>query len=391
VRVAYVNHTSKFGGAEISLCLLLKHIDRTKVAPVLICPEGPLAQRARELQVETVTTDFRQMGYARGGTQALSYAVGVLRSARNLSRQLRTIRPDIVHANTLRAGVIAGAAKLVFRASGKLVVHVRDCPPPCLQTRLALEAAGRRADRVIAISDYVRDHLTRIGGPTNKISVVWDGVDTKLFDPESSGGESVIDELELRDCYPVISKIAQITPWKGQLEVARAFASVARDFPNARLLIVGEAKFGGAESRFDIADYERKLHEAVEQSGIVDKVRFTGERTDIPSVIAASDILVHASWEEPFGLIVVEAMSMAKPVVATQAGAIPEIIDNEESGLLVPPKDPDAIAKAVVRLAGDAELSRRLGQAAAKKARECFDAARVVADMTGLYRDVAAQ
>lgn len=390
VRVAYLNHTGKLGGAETSLCLLLKHIDRNEITPVLVCPEGPLAQRARELDVETLTAEFGQMGYARGPAQAVSYGIGILRSARELSNQLRSARPDIVHANTLRAGVIAGLAKLVFRAEGKLLVHVRDCPPPSLQTRLALSAAGRRADRLIAISDYVRRRLRSVAGPRMRIDLIYNGVDTAAYDPSSVNAADVRDEFGLEGCDPVISTIGQITPWKGQLEVVEAFASVAQDLPNSRLLIVGETKFTGAEARFDIAGYERKLHETAERSGLAEKVIFTGERRDVASVLAASDIVVHASWEEPFGLIVVEAMSMGKPVVATEAGAIPEIIRHEDSGLLVRPKAPDTIAQAIARLSNDKALGNRLGQAATREARERFDIARVVADVTRLYREVAA-
>jgi glycosyltransferase involved in cell wall biosynthesis len=389
VRVAYVNHTGKIGGAEISLSLLLEHIDKTNIAPVVVCPEGPLVERARGLGAETVTVDLGQMGFARRGTQAVGYAIGVLRSARTLSRQLRSIRPDIVHANTLRAGVIAGVARSVFGSPGKLVVHVRDCPPPGFQTRLALRLAGGPADCVIAISGYVRDHLARIGFPSDRTRMIWDAVDTQVFDSAVASGHTVLEELGLRGCYPVVSTIAQITPWKGQLEVVEAFARTAGGFPDARLLIVGEPKFTGAEARYDIAGYQRKLQDTVRDLGLADKVRFTGERNDIPSVIAASDIVVHASWEEPFGLIVVEAMSMGKPVVATRAGAMPELINNGESGLLVTPQDPASIAEAVNSLASDRALCARLGGKAAVETRNRFDIARAVSEITDLYRKLA--
>ena len=131
-------------------------------------------------------------------------------------------------------------------------------------------------------------------------------------------------------------------------------------------MLVGE---GEAEHE----KYKQELRQIVEKLGLAQDVIFTGFRRDIPELLAAFDVLVLPSLEEAFGRVVIEAMACAKPVVATRGGGLPEIIRDKETGLLVPVKDPQAIAGAVLQLLADKALARQMGLSGRKRAEEMFD------------------
>src|SRR5665811_2295147 len=116
----------------------------------------------------------------------------------------------------------------------------------------------------------------------------------------------------------VLSVVAQLTPWKGQDDAVRALAGLVAAGQHAVLLLAGSAKFAGEGTQFDNVGFERRLHELAVELGVADRVRFLGERDDVPAILAASDLLLVPSWREAFGRIVVEGMAMGVAVVATE-------------------------------------------------------------------------
>ncbi|MBP6965790.1 MAG: glycosyltransferase family 4 protein [Armatimonadetes bacterium] len=389
IKVAYFNHTGAVGGAETSLGLLLRYIDKSSVQVRLFCPQGPLSEMASGMGVDVERVAVAQVGYARGLPQILGYAVGSVGSAARLAASLRSFAPDVVHANTIRAGFIAGLAKPLIRRRCRLVVHLRDCMPVGLQSRLVGRVLRRRADVVVAISRYVADRAVR-AGIVGETVVVPNGVE--LYSRAEAGRVGgLLEELGVSAVSPVFAAVGQITPWKGQLEVIRAFGMIAGEFPEAALLIVGEAKFSGAESRYDTRAYERQLREEVSALGLDGRVVFTGERRDVPAVMRASDAVVLGSWEEPFGRVLIEAMAAGKPVIATRAGGVPEIVSDGETGILVEPRDPGSMADAMRSIAADADLRQRMGLRGAGRAAELFDIRLSVSSIAALYERLVAE
>ncbi len=390
IRVAYFNHTEAVGGAETSLGLLLGHIDKKKIEPKLFCPQGRLSDRARQMQIDFGAVPIRNVGFARSPARMFSYAASMLSSARSLARALDAFDPDVLHANTIRAGFIAGMARALTRPRYKLVVHLRDCLPPGVQSGLIERVIRHQADRIVAISQYVveQSEIGRSAG--RKIVVIPNGVNHNAYAGSDLSGDLVKDELGIAGCSPTFSAVGQITPWKGQIDVIRAFGKIAEQLPASRLLIVGEAKFAGAESRYDTVAYERRLRAEVTALGLEKRVIFTGERMDMPEVMAATDVLVLASWEEPFGRVLIEAMAAGKPTVATRAGGVPEIVIDGETGILVAPRDPDGLAEAMVRLGKDEQLRQRMGLQGSVRASEHFGIELHAAKMTELYAEMVA-
>jgi glycosyltransferase involved in cell wall biosynthesis len=122
--------------------------------------------------------------------------------------------------------------------------------------------------------------------------------------------------------------------------------------------------------------------------GINNNVIFTGYRCDIPELMSALDILVSASWAEPFGLVVIEAMAAAKPVIGTKSGGIPEIVLDNKTGRLVPPHDPDSLANAIIEIAQDAELMEAMGRSGRQRAEEVYSSELWIRRITSVFEDV---
>lgn len=180
----------------------------------------------------------------------------------------------------------------------------------------------------------------------------------------------------------VIGIVGRLQPWKGQEVFLKAATLLIRDHPGLRFCLVGGAILGWEGS------YESDLKAYVNQHAILqDRVHFAGHQDNVYAWIDALDIVVHASWNEPFGLVVVEAMALGKPIIATNAGGPTEIVEDGVSGLLVQAGDPDALAKAVCRLLDRPDLSDRLSVHARQRASH-FTEERMAAEIAAVLNDL---
>jgi glycosyltransferase involved in cell wall biosynthesis len=184
--------------------------------------------------------------------------------------------------------------------------------------------------------------------------------------------------------------VAQITPWKGQLDAIEAFALVHEVLPDAHLLIAGEAKFVSSATRYDNAGYDRELRRRVAELGLEDHVRFLGETDEVPAVLRASNATLLPSWEEPFGRTVAEAMAIGTPVLATSVGGPAEIVEDGVDGLLLPPREPELWARELLGLLADPERRERLAAHARAKAVARFGRDAHAQAVSDVYREVIA-
>jgi glycosyltransferase involved in cell wall biosynthesis len=183
----------------------------------------------------------------------------------------------------------------------------------------------------------------------------------------------------------VIGLVGQVQPIKGHAEFVTAALDVARQLPRAHFLLVGDPPPDAGAERF-----AAEIRHRVQHSSCADRFHFVGFRSDIQPLMGAIDILVVPSWNEPFGRVAVEGMAAGCAVVGTQAGGLPEIIADEVDGLLVPPRDPSALAAAVLRLCQQPELRLRLGERGRQTA-DRFGVAQHVQAIEALYETVLAQ
>jgi glycosyltransferase involved in cell wall biosynthesis len=181
-----------------------------------------------------------------------------------------------------------------------------------------------------------------------------------------------------------VGSIGQLTPRKGQMELIEAFQDVARELPNAKLFIVGQALFNRDH------EYAAELKGLTESLGLTDRVFFLGSRDDVPRLIQALDVMVVNSHQEPFALTVLEGLASGSAVLATAVGGTPEMIEHEKNGWLVPPKNRAELTGGILTLLRDDGLRRRLGQEARQHALARFTIERFMSELRSLYRLIIA-
>jgi L-malate glycosyltransferase len=385
-RVLYVNHTSQVSGGERSLLTVLSGLD-SAIQPVVACPEGQLADEVRALGVETVPLLGTEGSLKLHPYQTPLALWALLRDAVKIRRAAVSLGTDVIHANSIRAGLSAG---LAARLGGPpVVVHVRDRLPASAVSSLTFQVLARTADHFVSNSRYTAAGVSsNHSGPP--VSVLHNCVDLSRFDPERLTREEARARLGLGSEQPLLAVVAQITPWKAQDDAIRIAARLAAKHPDVRLLIVGSAKFVSKATRFDNTRYLAELESLTRSLGVEDNVLFMGEREDVPEILRALDVLLMPSWEEPFGRAIIEAMAMGVPVVATEVGGPSEIVTRGKEGVLLPPRDPERWAKVAGELLDDPGRRDEIGRRARERATRDFSLDAHVREVLALYHRVLA-
>ncbi|HKC46423.1 MAG TPA: glycosyltransferase [Gemmatimonadales bacterium] len=376
MKVLFVNPGRELGGAERSLLLLLDALRQRDVQPVVAgFGDGPFAGALLERGIPVSYVDIPQpVREASRYSQPQTRFDTALLAARSLPAVLQLVniarhhQVDVIHSNGIKAHVLGGMAG---RLCGRPVVwHVRDFPPEGM-TGLGLKVAAHALPRLIfANSDAVAGAVRLRATPRVPVVTLYNPVDLERFNPKRSGA-AVRAELRVPNGTPLVGMVAHLTPWKGHADFLRVARVVALQVPGARFLVSG----GPIYETEGHSGYEESLRVLAGELGIADRVKFLGIRDDIPEILAALDVLVHCpTAPEPFGRAVAEAMGAGKPVVAAREGGVPELVDDERTGLLVPTGDVTAFAAGVRRLLEDQPLRQRLGSAGRLRAETMFGA-----------------
>jgi glycosyltransferase involved in cell wall biosynthesis len=384
MRVLYVSHTGILGGGEMSLLELLRGLPE-EMAPLVACPDGELASILRAEGVPVRDAPALEASLRLHPVHTSRGLVDLARVGAAVRRAARDHGAEVVHANSIRAGLAATAG--TARGGPPVLVHVRDCLPDSRPANIARRVIAHSADRVLAVSRFTADDF--LGGrPSNGVDVIYGPIDLERFDPARVDSAGVRRELGIPAEATVLCVTGQITPWKGQSTAIEAMSLLDEQAGDVRLLIVGSVKFAGASTRYANTEYQRLLERMVTERGLVGKVFFMGERRDIPELMGAADVLLAPSWEEPFGRSVVEAMAMQTAVIATNAGGPAEVIEDRVSGRLLDPHDSQAWSHVVEELVRDPQLRARLG-ANARVAAMSFGISAHVDRVLAAYREVA--
>jgi L-malate glycosyltransferase len=382
MRVLYVNQTAAVSGAERSLLTLIDSVEG-RLNRIAACPAGDLEQEllVRGVPVHrTPATDASFRLHPLHTPRALAeMAVAALR----VTAAARRSGAQLVHANTTRAGLIAVLAHRL--GAPPTVVHIRDGAPPGRVSSATLHLLRAEAAAIIANSSWTASHLPPGRAP---VEVLHNPVDLKRFDPESIDRTAARAALGFAPDEEVIGVIGQFTPWKGQAEAVAALAELSRRRPRARLIIVGSAKFTAASTRYDNVAYARTLRAAPARLGLQHAVRFLGERTDVPQVLRALDVLVVPSWHEAFGRVAAEGLAMGVPVIATAVGGPAEIVRDGLDGRVLPPKDPRRWADALDELLGRPEVRMAMGRRGRERAAVQFAPDAHADAVSALYREL---
>lgn len=357
-RVAYVNHTGRVSGAERVLINMVRGLDRSVYEPFVICPtDGELTTLLQAEEVACVAVPAVQARFSWRPRQLLRSFVSLARAVSALRRTLAWLDPDIVHANTLRAGIAASVASMGTR---RLVVwHIHDnLPRHAFSTLIRISALILRPGRIVAVSNST---ATAFRGPFSfkgKVTTIHNGTDLSRFPLKSAESGRLRAALRIPEDAFLLCAVGQICARKGLLELVEAFAIAHSQAPHLHLVIAGRVVFEHEKSYYD------RLRIAAAAPKISGNIHFTGEIQDVSTLLQAADLLVLNSHEEPFGLVLIEAMSSGTPVLATRVGGIPEIVNDSVNGWLVEEGNTERLAAKLLDLSRDKSALRRAAQIA---------------------------
>jgi glycosyltransferase involved in cell wall biosynthesis len=353
ITVMHINTERGWRGGERQTLWLAQGLARAGHRSLLVVRPGqPLAERAAEAGLEIIpSTPGSELDLA---------------AARWIRRAILANGVDIVHAHTAHA--VALAAMAARRTPARMVLTRRTVFR--LRSNPFTRWKYRRADAMIALSERVKEALVEGGMSGATIEVIPSGVPTyRVVTPASRS------ELGVPEDAPLVVMVGALTREKDPLTFVRAVAAARERVSDLRALLVGDGPL-----RDTVAAEMDRL-------GISDNLRLTGHRADADEIIAAADLLALSSVEEGLGSVLLDAMAFGKPVVATDAGGIPETVVHEVTGLIVPAGDAQAMGDAIARVAGDRALAARLAAGARERAPR-YSMDEVVARTTALYERV---
>jgi len=367
-RVLHIQKVTGMAGSERHLLFLLpglaRHFDVTFL--ILEAPGKPVDDYVAALTGAGVKTERLPIRWD-----------GDLRCVVAMTRLMRRGAFDLVHTHLIHADVLGGVAARL--AGVPVVVSTKHGYENYDRTSRAYRLAGltaRWTRKVITISDALSRKVAEVERiPTEKLTTIHYGIDCAVPGPEPSR-EAVRRSLRVPPTAFAVLSTGRLVPVKGYPYLIEAVAKLRARGSAVVLLIAGDGP-------------DRALLQAqAERLGAADCVRFLGWRADVSSLLAGADAFALATLGEGFGLAILEAMAQRLPVVATRVVAVPEIVQDGETGLLVPPRDPAALADALLALEREPELRRRFAAAGHRRALEHFSVARMVRDTERVYADV---
>jgi glycosyltransferase involved in cell wall biosynthesis len=310
---------------------------------------------------------------------AFYYARSRLPVYRAIREQLQKIRPDLVHFNNT---VIADTPGIhAARTCGiPAVAHVRNFGEV---TYLSV-VISRSIRMFICISTAVHDYLVSRGVDEKHCIVIPNAVDLERFSHAETMPAPIREEFGWSETDKVIAMVGRIVSWKGQRYFIRAIAEARKSDASIHGLIVGDDFETGERD-----NYMFNLKSLIEELDLGDAVRFAGHRSDIPNIMKSADVVVCASSKpEPFGRVIIESMAVGTPVIATNAGGATDIISNGTNGILVPIRNSDVMAEAMLRVTHDKEFEQAICTAGLLSVADHYTVARHAKSISDIYRAV---
>ena len=383
--VLYIDHFPDIGGGQMSLLTRIDNLDREEWRPIVVAPktEGEFHTKLDKRDIQVIRLplnrgDIRNKNekkVIRQPVEALRNISTVLNASRHLLHTIREHDVALVHSNSFKAAVLSALPARLARVP--FVFHARSSRAYSDHGVLDHYVCAN-ATHIVANSEFTADTF---GKWSKKTSVIYSPIDLEQFDATTADGTGVREELDVGD-EPLVGVVGRLTPRKRQTDLVRAVPDIVKTYPEAQFLLIG-GEYEGLDG-----SYVDELRSLVERLDVSDRVTFTGYREDIQDVMDALDVMVLPSLKEPLGRVVIEALLLETPVVATDAGGIPEIISHGKTGLLVPELDPEAISDAVLRLLNEPETARELASVGRERVRQTFSADTITRQEETLYREI---
>jgi glycosyltransferase involved in cell wall biosynthesis len=370
MRVSHLIKAKQIGGAERHLLMLLPALRERGIDArllVLIEPDRPMDDLFAEAKERGIPAEAIPV---RGNTDLV--LINRIRS------KLNEFKPDILHTHLIHAdtfgmpaGKLAGVPHLITTRHND--DNFRSQP----MVKLASGVMWSGFKACICISQAVLDFVQRVEhAPSEKLFLVRYGIEHQRTPPEAfkAARQRLLQMLDLPEESHLIGMACRLVEQKGLTYALEAMAQLVPHYPAAHLLIAGDGELM----------YKLK-HQAADLE-ITDNVHFLGWRSDVPEIMMGLDIFLITSLWEGFGLVALEAMSKRLPVIASRVSALPEVIAEGETGLLIPPKDPEAIVSAISLLLDDHALASHMGLLAEDRVEQAFSVERMAEETIAVYR-----
>jgi glycosyltransferase involved in cell wall biosynthesis len=382
--------SAEWPGADTFIhMLIMRHLDRQKFVVHIAGPGGESGVRSDGYKALAAIPDVRLRAMNFGPSMFYRTTLGrfaqvfgipaTFLSFLRVARYIRSQGITVLHATDRPRDAVA-CAILGKLTGAKSIVHVHlKC---AAWMGHPLRWAMRQVDALAGISRFVVGSLHECGYSRRNTHTVLNGIDLARWDP-SIDPKAVRGEFSIPPGAPVVACAGRLFAGKGHGEVVRAIAVLRQEFPDIRLLIIGRDDFQVMRT-----SYTEELQALAAALGISQHVVFTGHRPDMPQVFAACDVFALPSFEEPFGLVYLEAMAMKKPVIALDNGGAVEIVEHGRNGLLVNPERPQELATHLATLLRDPALRSRMGEHGRRRVEARFTAQRMAEDFARLYEDL---
>lgn len=366
--VLYIHGIVEIGGAERELLLILDRLARLGHTPVLVCPSwGPLGEELARLGIPIRYAPLppwrKVFAYPR--------RAGAIRRLREV---IVAAQPSLVCVNDI--WWVPQTLRATVGLEVPVLAHVRQEIEAPKVRRYELD----RLSLVFPVSQQIQRSLETGGVPPERLRTLYSGLDVNSV-PQEADGVTCRRLMGIPLDVPVIGTVASLFPRKGYDVMLKAMPKILSSVPNAHYVIIGKGDL----------TYERDLRSLVDKLGLSRVVHFQGFQDNVYPFLAAMDLYVHPALMEGFGIAVLEAMAMSKPVVATSVGGLPEIVQDGQTGVLVPPADPDALAQAVACLLQDSSQRGELGKKGRHRLETVFTSDSMMTDLTDAYSVLTAR
>lgn len=359
IKILYFITDLGIGGAERILFSMLNKMDKARYLPVVCCLYGgELVDKIKELNIRVVDLKARTK---------LDVSVFF-----KLYYLLKKEKPDIVHTHLFHANLIG---RLVAKLAGTKIIVSTQHYSASYYGRIGILSDRFTAfltDQIIAVSEAAKRFCVEEEGiPKRKIKVIYNGIDLDVIDGEKSGHE-LRRRLSLGQ-GPIIGCLGRFVEVKGYKYLFYAASDIVKHYPAAKFIILGHGPL------------KHELMELVNKLGLSNQVIFIDSDTEANAFLSILDIYVLPSLSEGLSVALLEAMAMSKPVVVTKVGGNPEVVIDSENGLLVPPRDPSSLSKAIISILKDDNFRFKIASNARRRIEEKFNIDTMVKDTELVY------
>ena len=352
MKVVHINTAHAWSGGEVQTYYLIQDLIKKGVENVIIAqPNSPLAKKAKADNLNCIELSMKG---------ELDFLAGL-----KLRKLLKQIKPDIIQAHTAHAQTLA----LFARKKIKLVSTRRM---DYSISRLSAIFKYNRADKIVAISNFTKDVLIQAGVKKNKLAVIHDAVDSYTITQQAETAEP----LNFKKDDILIGTVAALVERKGHKYIFKAMTKVKKQFPKARLLVIGQGSL------------EKDLKELAKSLDLKKEIIFLGFQKNIPAILKKLDVFVLYPLREGLGVASLEAGACSLPTVASKVGGLQEVVEDGQTGFLVPPKNPHALADKINFLLANPEMRITMGKKAKQRVETIFSVEKMVDSYIKIYKEL---